>query len=280
MKKVLIAGAKSYIGVSFEAYMHQHVPQYQIDTLDVIGDGWRQADFGGYDVILCVAGIAHQKETEENAKLYYQVNRDLAVDLAVKAKHDGVKHFVFMSSMSVYGMEQGVITLDTKPEPKSHYGKSKLEADQALVQLEDSSFRIAILRPPMVYGKNCRGNFQLMLKLAKMSPVFPVVNNQRSMISIDNLCAFVCMIIEQEDAGLFFPQNREYVNTTEMVKLMAEQLNRHIFFSRLAGLAVRAMVPAVGVARKAFSTLIYQECEKHAFSYCKENFAESVKKSV
>lgn len=280
MKKILIAGANSYIGESFANYMQQWPEQYRVDTLDVIGDGWKQASFSGYDVVFLVAGIAHRKETEENASLYYQVNRDLAVALAEKAKHDGVRHFVFMSSMSVYGMDRGVITPDTLPSPKSHYGKSKLEAEQKLAQLEDEHFRIAVLRPPMVYGKNCRGNFQLMLKLAKKSPVFPVVGNRRSMISIKNLCAFVRLVIDGEETGMFFPQNREYVNTTEMVRIMAKTLNRRIFFSRLAGTAVGAMVPVVGMARKAFSTLIYQNCEKHDFCYCEDSFEESVRKSV
>ena len=280
MKKILIAGANSYIGESFANYMQQWPDRYRVDTLDVIGDGWKQASLAGYDVVFLVAGIAHRKETEENASLYYQVNRDLAVALAEKAKQNGVRHFVFMSSMSVYGMDQGVITPDTLPSPKSHYGKSKLEAEQNLARLENEHFRIAVLRPPMVYGKNCRGNFQLMLKLAKKSPVFPVVTNWRSMISIDNLCAFVRLVIDGEEAGVFFPQNREYVNTTEMVKIMAKTLNRRIFFSCLAGVAVGAMVPVVGMARKAFSTLIYQDCEKHDFCYCEDSFEESVRKSV
>lgn len=280
MKKILIAGANSYIGESFANYMQQWPDRYRVDTLDVIGDGWKQASLAGYDVVFLVAGIAHRKETEENASLYYQVNRDLAVALAEKAKQNGVRHFVFMSSMSVYGMDQGVITPDTLPSPKSHYGKSKLEAEQNLAQLENEHFRIAVLRPPMVYGKNCRGNFQLMLKLAKKSPVFPVVTNRRSMISIDNLCAFVRLVIDGEEAGVFFPQNREYVNTTEIVRIMAKTLNRRIFFSRLAGVAVGAMVPVVGMARKAFSTLIYQDCEKHDFCYCEDSFEESVRKSV
>ena len=280
MKKILIAGANSYIGESFANYMQQWPDRYRVDTLDVIGDGWKQASLAGYDVVFLVAGIAHRKETEENASLYYQVNRDLAVALAEKAKQNGVRHFVFMSSMSVYGMDQGVITPDTLPSPKSHYGKSKLEAEQNLARLENEHFRLAVLRPPMVYGKNCRGNYQLMLKLAKKSPVFPVVTNRRSMISIDNLCAFVRLVIDGEEAGVFFPQNREYVNTTEMVRIMAKTLNRRIFFSRLAGVAVGAMVPVVGMARKAFSTLIYQDCEKHDFCYCEDSFEESVRKSV
>ncbi len=280
MKKVLITGADSYIGTSFENYMRHWASEYQVDTVDVVADDWKQFDFGSYDAVFHVAGIAHQKETVENAALYYKVNRDLAVEIAQKAKASGVRQFIFMSSMSVYGMDRGIITPDKLPEPQSHYGKSKLEAEQALQGLADHTFLLTVLRPPMVYGKNCRGNFQLILKLAKKSPIFPSVSNQRSMISIENLCAFVHLVIEREEAGVFFPQNRAYVNTTDMVRVIAKTLGRRILFSRLAGVAVNAMVPFVGAARKAFSSLIYQDCEQHGFCYCKDNFEESVRKSV
>lgn len=280
MKKILITGANSYIGVSFESYMRRFPGDYQVDTLDVIGEGWRQADLSGYDAIFHVAGIAHQKETAENASLYYKVNRDLAVEIAQKAKADGVGHFVFMSSMSVYGMDSGVITPATRPEPVSHYGKSKLEAEAALEEMRDESFAVAVLRPPMVYGKNCRGNFQLMRKLVEKSPIFPAVKNQRSMISVRNLCAFVRLVMDRREDGLFFPQDKEYVNTTDMARVMAEKLCRKVWFSRLAGFGVKLLAPVFGPARKAFSTLIYQDCEQFDFSYCEEGLRESVRGSI
>ena len=280
MKKILITGANSYIGTSFEKYMAQWPDQYQVDTVDMIDGTWREKSFLGYDAVFHVAGIAHQKETEENRDLYYRINRDLAVDVARKALQEGVSHFIFMSSMSVYGLDKGVITPDTVPAPNTNYGISKLEAEQNLETLAGGAFQVAIIRPPMVYGKNCRGNFQLMLKLVKKSPVFPVVGNKRSMISIRNLCAFVRLVIDRQEAGVFCPQNREYVNTTHMARLMAGESGRKVLFSHLAGFCVRCMVPMWGVARKAFSTLIYQDCEKHDFCYCEDSFEESVRKSV
>lgn len=280
MKKVLITGANSYIGESVSRYLQNWPEEYCVDTLDVVGDGWKEADFSGYDALFHVAGIAHQKQTEENRDLYYRVNRDLALEIAGKAKQEGVGHFVFMSSMSVYGMDQGVITPQTQPTPTCHYGRSKYEAEQGLESLMDSGFAVAILRPPMVYGKNCRGNFQLLRKLAMKSPVFPAMENRRSMISIQNLCAFVRLVIDNRDEGVFCPQNREYVNTTHMVRIIAKEAGRKVWFSSLAGAAVGCMIPMVGVARKAFGTLIYQECEKHNFCYCVEDFEDSVRNSL
>ena len=280
MKKILISGANSYIGISLERFLSQWPEQYQVDTLDVIGDGWKSADITGYDAVFHVAGIAHQKETDENRHLYFEVNRDLAVEMARKAKSAGIPHFIFMSTMSVYGKESGVITPATQPDPQNGYGQSKLEAEEAMHAMEDAHFRVAVLRPPMVYGKNCRGNFQTMKKLVEKSPVFPAVNNQRSMISIDNLCSFVRLAVDEQLCGTFFPQNREPVSTTAMARIIADTLGRRVWFSRPAGIAVQALAAVYPTARKAFSSLTYENCEQHDFRYCVEDFEESVRRSV
>jgi len=280
MKKILITGAGSYIGTAFANFIARWPGQYHADTLDLIDGSWQEKSFAGYDCVFHVAGIAHQKESRDNAPLYYQVNRDLAVQVAAKAKTDGVSQMIFMSSMSVYGMDEGVITPETQPRPQSHYGKSKLEAEQALACLEEEGFRVAILRPPMVYGKDCKGNFQTMRKLLSVSPVFPVLKNRRSMISAENLASFVKLVIDRECAGLFFPQNREYTNTTEMARQMADAMGRRIWFSPLAGFAVRAVKPIFGMARKAFGTLIYQDCECFDYCYCVQEPAQSFRESV
>ena len=141
MKKILITGANSYIGTSFEKYLNNnYFNDYEVDTADMIDGTWREKSFNGYDVVFHVAGIAHQKENKNNAHIYYEVNRDLAVETAKKAKNDGVKQFIFLSSMSVYGMETGVITKKTSPSPKTNYGKSKLQAEEHITSLRDESF--------------------------------------------------------------------------------------------------------------------------------------------
>lgn len=280
MKKILITGANSYIGTSFKTYMDRWPDLYQVDTIDMIDGSWKNQSFAGYDTIFHVAGIAHIKETPENAALYYQVNRDLAIETAKKAKADGVSYFIFLSSMSVYGMDQGEITPDTKPAPVSNYGKSKLEAEAALTELADESFCVAMARPPMVYGKDCRGNFQLMRKLVQKSPVFPAIKNQRSMISITNLCAFARLLVDRQPGGIFFPQNKEYVNTTEMAKLIAKALDKRVWCSGLAGLGIRCLMPFFSKAKKAFASLTYKDLEAFDFCYCEEDFETSVNNSI
>ena len=280
MKKILITGANSYIGISFDEYMKNYSKEYLIDTLDMLDSTWKNKDFSGYDVIYHVAGIAHQKETDENKYLYYEVNRDLSIEVAEKAKKDGVKQFIFLSSMSVYGLDTGVITKHTLPEPKSNYGKSKLQAEQQLCLMEDENFALTIIRPPMVYGKNCKGNFQSVIKLVKKLPVFPMVENRRSMIYIDNLSSFVKLCIDKNLKGLFLPQNREYVQTTDMASIIAKSFDKKLRMSALLGLAVKICMPFLSIAQKGFGSLIYKDTDEFDYTYCVVDSSESISKSI
>ena len=281
MKKILITGANSYIGTSFERYIKENYPNdYVIDTVDMIDGTWREKSFSGYDSVFHVAGIAHQKETRENAPLYYKVNRDLAVETAEKAKAEGVKEFIFLSSMSVYGMDTGVITKETVPNPKSNYGKSKLQAEEGINILADDRFKVCIVRPPMVYGKNCKGNFQTVVKIVKKSPVFPRIKNERSMIYIDNLSSFIKMCVDQNLSGLYFPQNREYVRTMDMARIIATRIGKKQYFSLLFGLGVWMLRPFFGVAKKGFGSLVYQNFDEINAAACTVNNLDSFERSI
>ena len=257
MKKILITGANSYIGTSFEKYMSQWPNEYQVDTIDMIDGSWREKSFSGYDAVFHVAGIAHQKETKENAHLYYEINRDLAIEVAKKAKSDGVRQFIFLSSMSVYGMDTGVITKETKPNPKTYYGKSKLQAEEQITNFRDEIFKVCVLRPPMVYGNGCKGNYNTIIKLVKKFPFFPRVKNKRSTVHIDNLVSFVKKAIDEELNGLYFPQDSEYANTTELARQIAKEMNKKVYMSFLLGFAVICLKPFSRTLKKAFGNLIY-----------------------
>lgn len=258
MKKILITGANSYIGTSFEKYIKENFSEnYQVDTIDMIDGSWREKCFTGYDVVYHVAGIAHQKETKENAHMYYKINRDLAIEVAEKAKNDGVKQFIFLSSMSVYGMDTGIITRETKPNPKTNYGKSKLQAEEQVVSLRTETFKICVLRPPMVYGDGCKGNYNTIIKLVKKFPFFPRVNNKRSMVHISILVSFVKKAIDEELDGLFFPQDSEYANTTKLAKQIAESMGKKVYMSYIMGFAVNCLKPFSRTVKKAFGNLIY-----------------------
>lgn len=259
MKHILIAGARSYIGESFKAFLEQWPDEYTVDVIATKGLEPKPELFQGIDAIFCVAGIAHIKETADNRHLYFDVNRDLVVEIAKAAKTAGVKQFILLSSMSVYGLEVGRITKDMEPKPITAYGQSKLEADEEIKKIEDESFIFTCLRPPMVYGKDCTGNYQALRKFALKSPIFPRFENKRSMIYIGNLCEFVKACIEFERRGLFFPQNAEYTNTSEMVRAIAETHGKKIWLTKALNWAIR--IAPVNIVKKVFGDLVYEKVD-------------------
>lgn len=271
MKKILITGANSYIGTSFEERAKKRYPgEFEIDTVDMVDGSWREKSFAGYDAVFHVAGIAHADVghvSEERKAFYYKINRDLAIETARKAKEDGVSQFVFMSSIIVYGESAGlgkkkVITKDTKPHPANFYGDSKWQADKGVRKLADDSFHVAVLRPPMIYGKGSKGNYPLLAKMAKKLPVFPDVQNERSMLYIGNLCEFLCLLMQSGEGGIYFPQNAEYVRTSEMVRLIAKTAGHRIWITKLLNPAVwmAGKIPGKvsGMVNKAFGNMAYE----------------------
>jgi UDP-glucose 4-epimerase len=278
MKNILITGKNSYIGTSLENWLMREPDKYKVDTVDMKDGSWKEKDFSSYDVVFLVAGIAHIKETSDNQDLYYKVNRDLAYETAQKAKQDGVEQFVFLSSMSVYGIENGVIDKNTPLKPNSAYGKSKIEAEELIIELQDDSFIVATLRPPMVYGKGCRGNYPRLVGLALKTPIFLKVDNKRSMIYIDNLSEFVKQLIDNRSGGLFFPQNAEYVNTSEMVRLIAEAHGKKIVMTKLFNPLLRLL--NVSTVNKVFGDLVYDmSMSEYKSDYRVFGFRESIEKT-
>ena len=287
MRKILITGANSYIGTSFERYLQQNYPgQYAVDTVDMIGDSWRGRDFSEYDSVFHVAGIAHSdsgKISPEKAKLYYAVNTDLTVETARKAKADGVKQFIFMSSAIVYGESAPIgkakmITKDTPVSPANCYGDSKLQAENGIRPLNDESFQVVVLRPPMIYGKGSKGNYPLLAKIARKMPVFPDVQNARSMLYIENLCEFVRLMVENREQGTFWPQNAEYSNTSEMVRLIAQAHGKKLLLVKGFGWALKIAARATGLVNKAFGNLSYERgMSAYHTDYCVKSLAESIK---
>lgn len=293
MKRVLITGANSYTGVSFENYVHKYYSsELSIDTVDMIDGSWRDKDFSSYDVVYHVAGIAHAdigNVSDEAKAKYYAINTDLAIETANKAKEDGVKQFVFMSSAIVYGDSAPYgktkrITADTEPTPANFYGDSKWRADKGVRELANDNYIVSVLRPPMIYGKNSKGNFPTLAKMAKKLPVFPDVQNERSMLYIENLCEFLCQIMIRGEGGTFWPQNAEYTRTSEMVKTIAEASNHKIYVSRAWNWVVNiaAAIPGKtrGLANKAFGNLSYeQSMSQYDFDYQIVDLKTSIKRT-
>lgn len=286
MKRVLITGANSYIGTSVEKWLRKNPENFDVQTVDMINGTWRKKDFSKYDVVYHVAGLAHAdvgKVSEEKKAFYYKINTDLAIETAQKAKTEGVSQFILMSSMIIYdGCNQKMIDGNTEPCPSNFYGDSKWKADCGIRALQDETFKVVVLRPPMIYGKNSKGNYPTLAKLAKKLPIFPDFPNQRSMLHIDNLCEFVKLMIENEEEGVFWPQNAEYTRTAEMVKMIAAAHGKKIplvkWMNPFVALALHMPGKIGGLSCKAFGNLTYaQAMSRYKEVYQIRNLQESIK---
>lgn len=280
MKNILITGTNSYLGNSVEAWLLRYKDNYSITTLCVREKSWEKESFSKYDVVFHVAGISYVSEESRQMELYEEVNTKLTIDLAQKAKNDGVRQFIFISSMSIYSgnnLVDNIIYPNTVPYPNEIYGESKWNAEQGLNNLVDESFRLAILRPPMIYGKNSKGNYPKLVKLVKLMPVFPDFPNQRSMLHIDNLCEFVKQIIDGEKDGVFFPQNAEYISTSDLVQEIAQIHGKKIMLTKIFNPLIRLFIN-FNVVKKLFGNLVYDKSmSQYDFLYQVRDFKQSIK---
>ncbi len=303
MKKVLITGKDSYIGNSFEKYMESRTKKsgdaseteagrsgIETEKTSLRGEAWKTQDWSRYDAVLHVAGIAHVdigKADEETKRKYYRVNRDLAKEAAEKAKVEGVKQFIYLSSIIIYGDsapigQEKVITKDTTPAPTNFYGDSKLQGEKAVLELQSEKFQVLALRLPMVYGKDAKGNFQKLMKFAERIPVFPKVENQRSMIYIGNLCELIRIGIEKNLGGIICPQNREIISISRLVRMIGNIRGRKIYL-------VPGLIPVLklgekvtGYVDKVFGNITYMRAlsELEGVDYQKYSLAESLERSI
>lgn len=269
MKKILITGAGSYIGTKVEEWLKRTPELFEVDAVDTMHDHWKQADFSKYDVVYNVAGIAHVKAAAGEGPLYYAINRDMVIEIAKAA---GVKQFIHMSSMIVYKevktLEGKQIHKDTVPSPNGFYGDSKLQGEIGIRELDCPSFKVCILRPPMIYGPGCKGNFPRLVWLAQKTPVFPAWHNKRSMLYIDNLCEFVKQVILHEVEGVVYLQNDAYADTVEIIRYYAKANGKRVWITKLFNPLIWLFGDHVRSLGKMFSNSTYDmEMSEYPFEY-------------
>ena len=280
MKKVLITGNNSFIGKRFIKMFDDS--EYLVDAVSLRNDEWKLKNFQDYDAIIHVAAIVHKNEKEVKYEVYDRVNYHLAIEVARKAKEEGVKQFIFLSTMSVYGLNVGYITANTSLNPISLYARSKLAAEQSLQNMNSQDYKVAIVRPPMVYGDTNKGNYSILRKIALSTPIFPKIENERSAIYVDNLCEFLKLVIDTQMQGIFFPQNEHYMSTSETVSLIAKAHSKKVYQSKLLALAIQPLMFSPTL-EKAFGSLTYDLSMPggpNNLEYNKVSFDESIKKSA
>lgn len=281
MKRVLLIGEHSYIALSFQKYIKKYQKELEVCLVGARNEEWKKVDFSQYDAVVHTAAIVHKKEQPDMRELYQKVNIVFPVELAKKAKKEGVSHFLFFSTMAVYGEQLSPIFQNQSPNPVTLYGKSKLEAEKRLKRLADENFHVTIFRPPIVYGMDCPGNYQRLSKLAKQIPFFPKTKSLHSMIYIENLCDCIWQEINQsvkEEFHIVCPQNAQYINTSDLVRQIRSVNGKHTWLLPFPQKLLQTGCKISGTFQKVFGNCYYEKKEGDR-EYQVVDFEESIRRS-
>ena len=231
LKNVLVTGSNGYLGSSF---INQYKNKYKFENFSLLTQKLEDINFDSVDIVLHCAALVHQK-IEHSYEKYHEINVEYPLKLAKLAKENGVKQFVFISTIAVYGEDEEKLDENTVCNPITPYGKSKLAAEKELLKLNDDNFVVSVIRPPMVYGKNAPGNIDSLIKLVKKLPIIPLggIENKRSFISIQNLCHMIDEIITQQKSGIFLASDDESLSTTRLIELIAKNLDKKVYLVKI-----------------------------------------------
>jgi UDP-glucose 4-epimerase len=232
MKKLLITGSSGFVGSYF---INKYKDKYEIKNFSFLKDDINSLNCSDIDVVFHLSALVHQMGGA-SAEEYEKVNVTQTLELARKAKASGIKHFVFMSTVKVYGEEtESQYTENSTCNPEDEYGKSKLKAELELLKLEDDNFKVSIVRTPIVYGYGVKANIKSLVNLVKKVPVLPFgsIENKRSMVYIGNLCHLVNEIITQQKSGVFLASDDEPLSTSILIELIAKNLDKKIYLVKI-----------------------------------------------
>lgn len=228
--KILLSGANGFIGSYFA---NKYRDKYEIEKFSFLNDDFNNLELKGYDVALHMSALVHQNRGIE-AYEYERVNVAQTLSFAKKAKESGVGHFIFTSSVKVYG-EDGIYDENSFCNPQDEYGKSKLKAEDELKKLECEEFKVSIVRVPLVYGYGAKANIKKLINLVENISILPFggINNRRSMVYVGNLCHVIDAIIEKKCSGIFLTCDDEVISTSSFIKLLAEVLGKKVYLLKM-----------------------------------------------
>lgn len=305
--KILIIGKNSYIGNHIDEWLTKY--GHEVEQLDVLTEDWRTYDYSPYDAIVHVAGIVHRPDCQD-WNLYKAVNCDMPVAIASRYKSlrssfsaDALKAspsspsvkglrgmYVFFSTMGVYdaGKKLAPSVVDENTpllnEGNSMYGRSKVLAEIGLSELQDGDFNVAIVRPPSVYGKGCKGGYITgFKKIASLLPIIPRAyeNACQSFIYIDNLSECVRLIAENHLTGVFCPQDDEIPNANRLLEVICKGIGKKYRSSKFLGLCLR-LVSFIPLVKKAYGGIEYSRklSDIPGLNYVVVPFEEGMRRTV
>lgn len=252
---LLITGSNGFIG---QYYIKKNQNKFNIQKFSFINDNFDLLDCKNIDVVLHLSALVHQMNGATKEE-YENINVEQTFNLAKKAKGSGVKHFIFMSTVKVYGEENdNAYTENTECKPIDEYGISKLKAEGLLKTLEDDCFKISIIRTPIVYGYRVKANIKNLVNLVQKIGILPLggINNKRSMVYVGNLSHLVNVVIEKQKSGVFLAADDKPLSTTELIILIAKSLNKKVYLIKIPFFGL-----LLSIFKKSFYKRLFQSLE-------------------
>lgn len=284
--KILVLGKNGYVSKCFQNYMKNY-KEYIVETISVRDDKWKNISFKEYDVIFNTVGLAHNDARKGTEDEFYRLNTELPYELACKAKKEGVKQFIHMSSMIVYGdiskiSKVNLITEKTIPQPVSIYGKSKLKGEEKLQTLKDKNFSIVLIRSPLIYGIKAVENISKLIKFSQKTFIFPNIKNNLSMIYDENLCELIRLIIESNSSGIFCPQMERSICTSDFVKDIGFEVGHKIILTKIFNSLLKILSGKFLFIQKMFGNQMYDLSMSNYFDgkYRIISYEKSIKKII
>ena len=249
--RILITGIHGFVGSNLVEYMKEKHEIYGLDIVAPEKEGvvktfsWNSVDkdeMPSFDVIIHLAGKAHDTKNKSQADVYFKVNTDLTKKIYDYALSHEVKKFIFFSSVKAAAdMVPGdVLTEDIVPAPVGPYGESKIAAENYILSCEteriEKGMETYIMRPCMIHGPGNKGNLNLLYCVVSKRIPWPLgaFDNRRSFTSIDNLCFVMDRMIELPvESGIYHMGDDEALSTNELIEVICKALGRKAHIWRL-----------------------------------------------
>lgn len=263
MKKILITGASGYLGSSF---INSYYKEFAFEKFSLLKQSIEELNFQNIEVVLHCAALVHKSNSQNYSyEDFYRINADYTYRLAKEAKQSKVGHFVFISTIAIYGDTEDTIRLNTPRFPKTNYGKSKLEAENLIKELNDDNFKVTIVRPSMIYGENAPGNIDSLIKLINLFRFVPLgqIKNKRTFVSINNLTSVLKHIIINEIEGEYLVSDDEPISTSDLILNLSKSIGRKIYLFKVPFLEILLKLLKPGLYQKLFTDLVVDNSESN-----------------
>lgn len=225
---VLITGSTGFIGSYF---INQYSSQFVVNTFSFLRDNFDTLKLDGIDCVVHCGALVHQMKREPSYEEFFDSNVNHTLQMAIKAKANNVKQFIFISTIKVFGEESKKIFDENSPtSPKDDYGLTKKIAEEKLFELEDKNFKVAILRLPLVFGPGVKANFRSLINIVNQFKILPLgsINNKRSIVFVGNVCHYIFQIIKLRERGIFIANEDESFSTSELINQISKALGKNI----------------------------------------------------